>query len=270
MTAGVTAALAPPACPVKRYRVWWPVAAAMFVIGWGGNQFTPLLVAYRAEFGFTVTAVDVLLGAYVVGLVPGLLIASALSDRYGRRPVLVSGVACSVAGSLGLGVGDWTGFPVMFGARVLSGLAVGIAMSVGTAWINELSTPTHDPSADEGSGSRRSMVALTLGLGLGPGTAGLLAQWSPMPLVVPYVVQIAMAVPALVVLAVAGVETRRDAGELRLLHRLRVPRPAIADSSGSYCRWRRGSSALRASPTRSCPRRLRDRLDAGRCCSRPR
>lgn len=27
---------------------WWGVAAAMFAIAWGGNEFTPLLVMYKA------------------------------------------------------------------------------------------------------------------------------------------------------------------------------------------------------------------------------
>ena len=56
------------------------MAVGVFCIGWGGNQFTPLLIAYRQQAGYSRVDVDVLLGAYVIGLVPGLLLASVLSE----------------------------------------------------------------------------------------------------------------------------------------------------------------------------------------------
>lgn len=52
-------------------RPWVAVAAAVFCIGWGGNQFTPLLIAYAQHSGYTRVDVDILLGAYVIGLIPG-------------------------------------------------------------------------------------------------------------------------------------------------------------------------------------------------------
>ncbi|WP_202131462.1 MFS transporter, partial [Escherichia coli] len=111
------------------------MAAAAFCIGWGGNQFTPLLIAYTQHSGYTRVDVDVLLGAYVLGLIPGLLVASTLSDRYGRRPVMALGVASSALGSVILAIGEYWGFSALFAGRLLSGAAVGIAMAVGSAWI---------------------------------------------------------------------------------------------------------------------------------------
>src|SRR4051812_7781964 len=58
---------------------WRVAAAAVFVCGWGGNQFTPLLVLYR-QAGQSPLTVNALLGAYVVGLVPGLLVAAPLAE----------------------------------------------------------------------------------------------------------------------------------------------------------------------------------------------
>ncbi|GAA3606078.1 hypothetical protein GCM10022223_22420 [Kineosporia mesophila] len=90
----------------------------MATIGGGGNEFTPLVVMYRAH-GYSTVGVDTLPVAYVAGLVPGLLVASALSDRHGRRPVTIVGgsprwwVAC--LSRWGRGVpdgsrrGGWTG-----------------------------------------------------------------------------------------------------------------------------------------------------------------
>jgi MFS family permease len=130
----------------------------------------------------------------------------------------------SIAGSAILALGDIGGAEAVIAGRLLSGLAMGVAMAVGSAWVNELSTPQYDPGARAGTGARRASIALTLGLGIGPGSAGALAQWAPLPLVLPYLVQIALAVPVLVALRAHGVETRFDRGPGALRHRLRVPR----------------------------------------------
>jgi MFS family permease len=204
-------------------RAWLFVAAAMFTIGWGGNQFTPLLIVYRQRDGYSEVAVNVFLGAYVLGLIPGLLITSALSDRFGRRRVMIGGLYASIAGSAVLAAGQTLGGADIFTGRFLTGLAVGIAMAVGTAWVNELSTSPWAPGTGAGTGARRSSISLTLGLGVGPGAAGVLAQWAPWPLVLPFLVQIGLAGPALVLLWRYGVETRFDSGALDLRRRLRVP-----------------------------------------------
>ncbi|MEW2546944.1 MFS transporter [Streptomyces sp. NPDC047002] len=194
-------------------------AAAMFACGWGGNQFTPLLLMYRRVGGYSVLSVDAFLGAYVVGLIPGLLLAGPLSDRWGRRRVMVAGTAASAVASAVLAFGADGPLPIYAG-RLLTGVAVGIAMSVGSSWVKELSADAADPT----TGARRASLWLTAGFGLGAGVAGVLAQWGPWPMVLPYVVHVALTLPAL-----AGLprlpETRAAAPGPRgsLLGDLRVP-----------------------------------------------
>jgi hypothetical protein len=56
----------------------------------------------------------------------------------------------------------------------------------------------YDAGADGQVGTRRAAIGLSAGFGLGPLTAGFLAQYAPEPLVVPYLghlVVIAVAVP---------------------------------------------------------------------------
>ena len=204
-------------------RPWAAVAVAVFCIGWGGNQFTPLLIAYAQHSGYTRVDVDILLGAYVLGLVPGLLVASALSDRHGRRPVMAAGLVSSALGSIILAIGDDAGFVALLGGRLLSGLAVGIAMAVGSAWIAELSRPPYD-SAPAGTGARRASIWLSLGLGVGPLFAGVLTAFAPLPLVLTYLLQALLCGAALVTLrwAVETRDAKHDSGA-PLLHRLRVP-----------------------------------------------
>jgi MFS family permease len=201
---------------------WVAVAIAVGCIGWGGNQFTPLLIAYAQHGGYTRVDVDILLGAYVVGLVPGLLLASTLSDRHGRRRVMLFGLASSALGSLTLAVGDSWGFPALFTGRLLSGLAVGIAMAVGSAWIAELSRAPYR-EATPGAGARRASICLSVGLALGPLCAGLLAALAPFPLVLAYLLHAALCLPALWAVQRRTVETRGGTPTRSLREGLRVP-----------------------------------------------
>ncbi|MFJ4184491.1 MFS transporter [Kitasatospora sp. NPDC089509] len=211
-----------PARPSGRRRSWPVVALALVCCGWGGNQFTPLLLMYRHLGGYSEVTVDAFLGAYVLGLVPGLLVGGAASDRYGRRPLMTGAVVASLAASAVLCGGTAGELPIYAG-RFLSGIAVGIAMAVGTSWVKELSQAPHDPAADPGAGARRASLALTLGFGLGAGVAGVLAQWGPWPMVTPYLAHLLVTVPVLFLLPRA-VETRRRTDAVRSLWAdLKVP-----------------------------------------------
>ncbi|MBG6058072.1 MFS family permease [Cryobacterium sp. MP_M5] len=168
---------------------WQLAAPALFVMAWGGNHFTPLLHMYESLGHYSALMADLFLGFYVVGLIPGLLVAGALSDRYGRKPLSVAGVAIGIAASILLGAGFSSEIMLSVG-RFLAGLSVGVAMSVGTAWLKELSSAPFDRQADRTAGARRPALTLTVGFGLGAGVAGALAQWGPMPTLSPYLVHI--------------------------------------------------------------------------------
>ncbi|MFC4948239.1 MFS transporter [Pseudonocardia sp. GCM10023141] len=197
-------------------RSWRVVAAAMFVCGWGGNQFTPLLVMYR-ESGWSVLVVDALLGAYVIGLVPTLLLVGRVSQRFGRRPVMLAGTLASLVASVLLALGP-LGSGFIAAGRFVTGGAVAVAMAVGTTWVTEL-------SAVPAAGARRSALWLTLGFGMGAGVAGVLAQWAPWPMVTPYALHAVLALAALVLLPRAP-ETRvpGDTGRASILAGARHPR----------------------------------------------
>ena len=183
-----------------RHGHWWPAATTVFACAWGGNQFTPLLVMYRAN-GWSTVTVDALLGAYVFGLVPGLLTAGTLAERLGRKRVMIGGTVLSVLASLLLMVPDVASIAV---GRFVTGLGAAAAMAVGTVWVSELSLRRGAPRP---VAVRRGALWLTLGFGLGAGVAGALAQWGPWPMVLPYVVHAVSATLALVV-ALRSPETR--------------------------------------------------------------
>ncbi|MBO0769592.1 MAG: MFS transporter, partial [Solirubrobacterales bacterium] len=119
-----------------RIRAWTLAAAAMLCCGWGGNQFTPLLALYRSHNHFSEVIVDALLAAYVLGLVPALLIGGSRSDRHGRKRLMQLGLISCIAGSLCLSLDVLWALAL---GRLLSGVGIGLAMAVGTTWVVELS-----------------------------------------------------------------------------------------------------------------------------------
>ena len=195
-------------------RAWLRAAPAILALAYGGNHFSVLLLLYRAREGYTSVQVDLLFALYIVGIIPGFLVAGPLSDRYGRRPLLVAGVVLACLGSIVLAA-DPASVPVLGIGRLVSGVSVALAMVVGSSWVKELSADVPGPVA-----ARRASLTLTAGFGLGPLVSGLLARVAPAPTVLPYVVHVVLTVAAGVVL-VRAVETRPPSGEPR--------RPLLAD-----------------------------------------
>lgn len=166
---------------ISRLPAWLRVAAAMFAVGWGANQFAAMLLVYRTEDDFSSEAVTGLFGAYALGLIPALLIVGPISDRIGRRRVMRPVLVLSIVATVVLVVGGHS-LAVLLLGRLMAGVASGAAFAPGSAWIKEL-------SADRpgGTGARRAALALSAGFGSGPLVAGILAQWLPAPTILPYV-----------------------------------------------------------------------------------
>lgn len=205
---------------------WFLVAIAVFAVAWGGNQFTPLMVMYRLNGDLDLVFIDLLLLIYALGIAPALLISGPLSDRIGRKPVMLSAPVFSIVGSALIAAGETTG-PLLLVGRALSGVGVGIVMAVGGSWVKELSDPRFDAKAKSTSGAKRQSMALTLGFGIGAGIAGSLAQFAPLPGQLPYILHIVLTVPTIVAMVVVP-ETRQSphlAGGSRetILQSLRTP-----------------------------------------------
>ena len=171
---------------------WLRIAFAMFAVGWGANQFSPMLIVYRHELRLTVGEVAGLFLVYALTLIPGLLVGGPASDRFGRRPVVWPFVALSPLATLLLVLGPRS-LAVIAAGRALAGLCSGVVFGAATAWVQEV-------SPDDGLSARRSALALTAGFGLGPVVAAVLAQWAADPLVVPYLPHLVIGVAAAVVL----------------------------------------------------------------------
>ncbi|MFH8470853.1 MFS transporter [Streptomyces sp. NPDC017991] len=174
---------------------WVRPAAAVFTVGWGANMFASVLQVYRDSLsGLQVNA---LFGAYAVGLIPALLVMARVSDRLGRRRVLLAALLlCALASAVILFSGG--AFGTILAGRILVGVSAGSAFGPGTTWIKELSDTGKPAETGTGSGSgsgagaRRSAVALTAGFAVGPLLSGVVVQWLPSPQTTAYLVHIAL------------------------------------------------------------------------------
>lgn len=181
----------------------WP-ALVMFTVGYGANQFVPLLAVYRRTLDLSDAEAIAVFVVYAVGLIPGLLAGGRVSDRHGRRRLLLVFAALSLLATGVLITGQW-GVGGLYAGRFLSGIVSGAAFSIGTAWVKELSEGTVP-----GTGARRAALALTAGFGIGPLVAGPLAQWAPAPQVLPYLLHLGIAGVAFLLLFRAPETRFRD------------------------------------------------------------
>jgi MFS family permease len=98
------------------------VAGALFVLLMDGNLPTPLYAVYRDRFGFSGTELTLIFAIYAVALIPSLLVFGQLSDRVGRRPVIVGGLGVAAVGLLALAMAQSTAW--LFVARAIQGVAL--------------------------------------------------------------------------------------------------------------------------------------------------
>ncbi|WP_406503647.1 MFS transporter [Streptomyces sp. NBC_00212] len=182
------------------------LSGAVFVVCMTGTTLpTPLYGLYQDKFGFSELTVTVVYAVYAFGVIGVLLLAGNASDAVGRRPVLLWGLGFAAASAVSFLCA--TGLGWLFAGRMLSGLCVGLFTGAATAYVMEL--------APRGGTSRATFVATAAnmgGLGCGPLLAGVLAQYAPWPLYLPFAVHLALVVGSAVVV-------------LRLPETVREPQP---------------------------------------------
>ncbi|MDX3328922.1 MULTISPECIES: MFS transporter [Streptomyces] len=193
------------------------LSGAVFAVCMAGTTLpTPLYSLYQDELGFSELMVTVVYAVYAFGVIGVLLLAGNASDAIGRRPVLLVGLGCAAASAVCFLCATALGW--LFAGRLLSGLSAGLFTGAATAYVMEL--------APRQGSSRASFVATAAnmgGLGCGPLLAGILAQYAPWPLHLPFIVHLALV--AVSVLILLGL--RETVAERRPLRTVRPQRPGL-------------------------------------------
>lgn len=177
------------------------------------NMTAPLYPAYREAFDLSPALVTAVYAGYAVVTIPALLVFGPASDAYGRRPVLAVAAAATAAGA-GL-LGSATGLGVLLAGRAVLGLALGAAIGAAPAAIVEA-----EPSGDRGRASLLVAPAFVVGTATGPVATGVLADYGPAPLRLPYLVLLALLAPGAAGVAAMGHSRRRT-------RRWRPTRPGV-------------------------------------------
>ena len=188
-----TTALDPPTrTSTSARRTWgpwtsfWVVIVTATLLPAASNFPTPLFPLYERQYGFSSGMVTLLFGAYVVALIPSLLTLGRLTDRIGRRPVLIIGTAISAVSSLAFALSH--GVAWLFAGELIYGVAAGMVVSCSAVAIREL-----HPRQNLASGALAATLCFAAGLALGPFVSGLLATVTPWPTTAPFVLDIVLA-----------------------------------------------------------------------------
>ena len=150
-------------------RPFWTLVASSFIDRLGGALIFPFLSLYIANrFHVGMTEIGILLGVWSISGLIGSMIGGAMTDKFGRRFMLIFGLLFSALTALGLGFANdlKTFFFLLAGAGILSDIG-GPAQS---AMVADL---LPEKQRAEGFGILR--VATNLAVVFGPVIGGILA-----------------------------------------------------------------------------------------------
>jgi MFS family permease len=166
-------------------RSFWVLAVLLGFFLFAASAPSPLYPIYAARWRFSSITLTVIYAVYAAGALAALLIAGRLSDHLGRRRVVIVALVVQILG-LALFIAA-RGEASLFIARILQGVATGIASGAISAWMVDL-----QPPETPGLAGLVGSIALLAGLGGGAFGSGLLVEYAPDPLHLVYWLMIAV------------------------------------------------------------------------------
>ena len=145
------------------------VILVVFIDLLGFSLILPLLPYYAKTFAADSFTTGLLVAAYALAQLIGAPLLGRLSDRYGRRPILLVSIFGTFLGFLLLGfaITLW----MLFASRIIDGITGG-NLSIAQAYITDV---TDAKSRSQGLG----LIGAAFGIGfiIGPVVGGVLSQW---------------------------------------------------------------------------------------------
>jgi predicted MFS family arabinose efflux permease len=228
-----------------------PRAASALLVYAGAMMFvgttipTPLYHVYQEQMQFSSGVLTLIFAAYVLTLLPTLLIFGHASDQMGRRPVLLIGFALAVAGAALFATAQ--NLVSLFLARAVQGVSTAIVSGALIAALSEL-----DAKRDLRKAAFLFSVANVGGAAFGPLFGGLFAEYGSFPTRLPFFACLVLMLPMLALIAMPETvaERRLAAPRWRMPH---VPRDIrlefLLASGASFAAWAGTSLFLTLAPS---------------------
>ncbi|MBQ0777432.1 MAG: MFS transporter [Pseudomonas sp.] len=169
---------------------------AIFTTIFASNLPTPLYSYWKDQWGFSSTALTAVFSIYVLGVVATLLILGSLSDKLGRRQMMVPGLVFILAGaSAFLLATDIYGLGL---ARLLTGIGTGLVTGAASAALVEL-----EPNENWTRAATLSALFFTLGAFAGPTVSSIALYFGTGAAFWPFLVIIALTLGSIILLLTA-------------------------------------------------------------------
>lgn len=164
---------------------------AFLIIMMGTTIPTPLYPIYSETYDLSPLLITMIYAVYAIGVIGGLLVFGQLSDRIGRRYILLPGIILSALSALVFLFAD--SLLMLFAGRVVSGLSAGLFTSTATVTLVNLV-----PQNKKSTASTLASLVNMLGLGLGPLLSGVLVQYLPFPMRLIFIMDFVILIPAFI------------------------------------------------------------------------
>jgi MFS family permease len=194
---------------------YWLVAGVIGLGLFASLTPSPLYRSYSALWDFSPLTLTLIYATYALGVLATLVLAGGVSDRVGRRPVLLVALAGLMASTVLFLLADSAAW--LFVARGLQGLATGAALSAASAALPDLH-PRRDPTGV----ALTNGTAAAAGIGLGMLVSSALVQIGWEPRLLPYFVLL-----GLIAIAFVGAYLMPEPVAERSRLRLTVERPRV-------------------------------------------